>query len=483
MAKKILLIENDPAFASRTSRALEGTGVDVRIAAEGRDGLDLARDWTPDAIVLCVELAGMSGYLVCQKLKKDDALKAIPLVLTSAEATQETFDKHRTLKARADDYLLKPYEPEALLEKLGALVDLRDGPSADMVADDELVSLEEEMGLGGGGGEPEAEIIGLDLQSLPDEPSGDDESHSVDDDLKLLDDAFDGLAAPTVAAKDAAAALDELTGDKPMLADDLEAAAASLPDEDEDGDGSRARAELDALADGADDALGALDGLDETLSRSLKLSEGDSLDVAAPAPASDRRDLGDAELQAAVDGARAELADRDAELSEVRRELEALTRRAGEAEAEARRATEQSRAAQAETAELRRKLADAEQRAAAARQEAAAAAGATAKAEALERESDELRTELLVARGEAEGARNEVEKRTAEVKKRLVELEAANAKNEERVVKAYQKIKADEKIRDKVRKALSIATQLLEEGLPAETPAEKERRAALLGRE
>jgi hypothetical protein len=64
-----------------------------------------------------------------------------------------------------------------------------------------------------------------------------------------------------------------------------------------------------------------------------------------------------------------------------------------------------------------------------------------------------------------------------------VELEAANAKNEERVVKAYQKIKADEKIRDKVRKALSIATQLLEEGLPAETPAEKERRAALLGRE
>jgi CheY-like chemotaxis protein len=492
MAKKILLIENDPAFASRTSRALEGTGVDVRVAAEGREGLDLARDWTPDAIVLCVELAGMSGYLVCQKLKKDDALKAIPLVLTSAEATQETFDKHRTLKARADDYLLKPYEPEALLEKLGALVDLADAAAADMVPDDELVSLEEEMGLGGGGGEPEAEIIGLDLQSLPDEPSGEDGSRDLDDDLKLLDDAFDGLAAPPLGAKDAAAALDELTGDKPMLADDLDAAAASLPDEDDDED--RARAELDALADGADDALGALDGLDETLSRGLRLSDGDDgglvgaspatgLDVAASAAAPTRRDGEDVELQAALDRARAELAGRDAELSEARRELEALSRRAAEAEAEARQAAEQSRAVEVETAELRRKLADAEQRAAAARQEAAAAAEATAKAEALERESDELRTELLVARGEAEGARNEVEKRTAEVKKRLVELEAANAKNEERVVKAYQKIKADEKIRDKVRKALAIATQLLEEGLPAETPAEKERRAALLGRE
>ena len=54
---------------------------------------------------------------------------------------------------------------------------------------------------------------------------------------------------------------------------------------------------------------------------------------------------------------------------------------------------------------------------------------------------------------------------------------------EERVVRAYQKIKADEKVREKVRKALAIATQLLEEGMPAESAAEKERRAAIAGRE
>ena len=89
-----------------------------------------------------------------------------------------------------------------------------------------------------------------------------------------------------------------------------------------------------------------------------------------------------------------------------------------------------------------------------------------------------------MARGEADGARGEIEKRTAELRKRVADLEATNAKNEERVVKAYQKIKADEKVRDKVRKALAIATQLLEDGLPAESAAEKERRlAAALGRE
>ena len=78
-----------------------------------------------------------------------------------------------------------------------------------------------------------------------------------------------------------------------------------------------------------------------------------------------------------------------------------------------------------------------------------------------------------MARGELEGTRSEVERRVTEMKRRIAELEGANAKNEERVVKAYLKIKGDEKVRDKARKALAIALQLLEEGLPPEAPAEK----------
>ncbi len=78
---------------------------------------------------------------------------------------------------------------------------------------------------------------------------------------------------------------------------------------------------------------------------------------------------------------------------------------------------------------------------------------------------------MIVARGEAEGARGEVDARTSELTKRLADLEAQSAKNEERVFKAYQKIKGDEKVKDKVRKALAIAAQLLDEGLPAEPAA------------
>jgi CheY-like chemotaxis protein len=605
MPKKILLIENDQELVGRLSATLEATGFEVRATGDGKDGLELARDWSPAAVVLCVELPGMSGYLVCQKLKKDEALRAIPLVLTSAEATEETFEKHRTLKARADDYLLKPYEPGALVQKLGALVGLPEGAAAAPAADEaeeELVSLEEEIGIGAADGEPGAEVRGLDLESLPDEPPGGEAGATVDDDLRLLDDAFDGIAAPPAGAREAAAALDELAGEQPVAGDDVDAASASLPYEDE----AAARTDLGALDAEAEAALGALSAEDETLSPGLPIGEdvpppsvvadapvpaalaataaagpatarptlrglsadllraaGSRLLDEAPGPrgpvlvppppepelrpgvdaaelARVRRELDEA--RAALDRVREDLGGREGELLDLRRKLEALGRRADdaetelaqararaeaaqekarEAEAEAqagrdavRTAADRAHAAEEEAARLRaraadlegraaeaerragdgdrraedaeKRAADAETRAAAAEEdarrrgeEAAAAAEALARAEALEREADGLRTELLVARSEADGARGEVEKRTGELAKRLGELEAANAKNEERVVRAYQKIKADEKVRDKVRKALAIAAQLLEEGLPtAESAAEKERRAA-----
>ncbi|HEY6001626.1 MAG TPA: response regulator, partial [Anaeromyxobacter sp.] len=378
-------------------------------------------------------------------------------------------------------------------------------------------------------GSPDREIPGLDLESLPDEPPA--HAGGVDDDLKLLDEAFDGIAAP--APGEAAAALDDLTGERPVEGADVDAAAASLPDDDE----GAGRADLGALDTEAEAALGALGGEDEALSsgagvedepptrpvrgpstESLRAAGVKLLDDespargAAPPPILSEARGGEGEdggeARAALEQARGELADRDAEIRELEKKVRELERRAGEAEGEAeharakvdglaaqvRKVEAEARAgrdaAQAEIAELERRLGEAERRADAAEadarrkgDEAAAAAEAVAKAEALEREADELRTELLVTRGEAEGARDEVEKRTSELKKRVLDVETSAEKNEERVVKAYQKIKADEKVREKVRKALAIAMQLLDEGLPAESSSEKERRASGSGRE
>ena len=61
MAKKILFIESDSAFAAGIAESLEATGFEVRITGDGKEGPDLAREVGPAAIVLCVELPGMSG--------------------------------------------------------------------------------------------------------------------------------------------------------------------------------------------------------------------------------------------------------------------------------------------------------------------------------------------------------------------------------------------------------------------------------------
>lgn len=422
MSKKILLIENDAALAADLSRSLEESGFDVRVTGDGRVGLELAREWGPSAVVLCVELPGMSGYLVCQKLRKDDALRSIPLVLTSAEATEETFDKHRTLKARADEYLLKPYAPGLLLSTLEALVGL-----PEPAEDEEIVSLEDEMGLADLSPETESELAALDLDALPDEPA----PSVSDDDLALLDQAFDEIAMPGRDGAGDALDLALAGGAEPTAAEQV----LELDDEDAAADPALV---LDPGSDEALEATGALDGLAVA------------------------RGAGDAAMSAArEEAARAAGRARSAE-----EELAALRARLAEAEARAGDAESRAEEAQAETRRARDEAAE-----------------ALTRIPELEGELEALRTELAVARGEVEGARGEVEQRTAELRARVSELEATNARNEERVLRAYQRLKSDERVKEKARKALAIAAQLLEEGVEAgATQRERRPDAATNGR-
>src|SRR5512137_125011 len=138
MQKNVLLIESDSTFARAMSSALESRGYGVRTSPDGKEGVELARALRPDCVVLCVELPGLSGYSWCNRLKKDEALKAIPLVITSSEATPETFEQHRKLKTRAEDYLIKPFPPATLVERVGALIGM---PAAPAAGEEELVTL------------------------------------------------------------------------------------------------------------------------------------------------------------------------------------------------------------------------------------------------------------------------------------------------------------------------------------------------------
>jgi CheY-like chemotaxis protein len=169
MPKRILVIDSDRPFAHQMASALQARGVETRICDDGQQGLEQARIEPPDLIVLCVELPNVSGYSVCNKLKKDEQLKAIPLVITSAEATAQTFEQHRKLRTRAEDYLLKPFDAAKLLATVGGLIDL--GP--------------EPVGAHSG-------AIALDAGIAP---GSSGRGALDDDDMQLIDRVFDELAS------------------------------------------------------------------------------------------------------------------------------------------------------------------------------------------------------------------------------------------------------------------------------------------------
>lgn len=112
---KVLVIDSEGPVAKSLSDALRARGHEVEVTGDGAQGLDLARSLRPRLVILCVELSRGSGYSVCNKLKKDPELAAIPLILTSSQATDETFEQHKKLRTRAEEYLKKPFAMDQIL--------------------------------------------------------------------------------------------------------------------------------------------------------------------------------------------------------------------------------------------------------------------------------------------------------------------------------------------------------------------------------
>jgi CheY-like chemotaxis protein len=124
MTIKVLVFESDPAFAEELQRELDTLGCATTVVDDGNIGLQQAAADKPDLILLSIELPRMNGFSVCNKLKKDPALKDVPLIILSAESSDETFDQHKKLRTRAEDYVHKPIAFADLLTHIRRFVDL-----------------------------------------------------------------------------------------------------------------------------------------------------------------------------------------------------------------------------------------------------------------------------------------------------------------------------------------------------------------------
>jgi CheY-like chemotaxis protein len=158
----VLIIESDPGVAKSLADALKARGVTSTITDDGNEALRLAKSEQPQLIVLCVELSRGSGYSVCNKLKKDPALAALPLILTSSQATDETFEQHKKLRTRAEAYLKKPYANDELLKVAGQYVTFGAAAAVPAKTEDFEVSLDD-VSLEGGDAAANGEILDVSL--------------------------------------------------------------------------------------------------------------------------------------------------------------------------------------------------------------------------------------------------------------------------------------------------------------------------------
>jgi DNA-binding response OmpR family regulator len=120
--QRILVIDDDPAVTSVLKRGLSYEGFAVDTASCGTEGLAIARDRTPDLVVLDIMMPGLGGLEVLQRLRAADPQLPV-LLLTAKDAPA---DQVLGLEQGADDYVVKPFTFEVLLARIRALLRRRD---------------------------------------------------------------------------------------------------------------------------------------------------------------------------------------------------------------------------------------------------------------------------------------------------------------------------------------------------------------------
>jgi len=115
--KKILVIEDDRFLRELIARKLSDEGFVVVEAMDGEKGIKKVKEENPDLVLLDLILPGIDGFEVLSRMKKDESLKSIPVIILSNLGQKEEVEKG--LKMGAVDYLIKAhFTPGEIIEKI-----------------------------------------------------------------------------------------------------------------------------------------------------------------------------------------------------------------------------------------------------------------------------------------------------------------------------------------------------------------------------
>ncbi|HWE94952.1 MAG TPA: response regulator transcription factor [Tepidisphaeraceae bacterium] len=116
----ILVIDDEKDLIDLVRYNLEKEGYDVIAASDGQAGLDVATRHRPDLVVLDLMMPGIDGLQICQRLRADQKVGRIPVIMLTAKATEA--DRIVGLELGADDYITKPFSPREVVARVKAVL-------------------------------------------------------------------------------------------------------------------------------------------------------------------------------------------------------------------------------------------------------------------------------------------------------------------------------------------------------------------------
>ena len=117
---RILIAEDEPDIRELVAFTLRFAGHEVVATSNGEEALNKASEIIPDIILMDVRMPRMTGYDACRAMKADPVLRDIPVVFLSAKGQDSEIQTG--LEAGAEEYLLKPFAPDQLTERVKVIL-------------------------------------------------------------------------------------------------------------------------------------------------------------------------------------------------------------------------------------------------------------------------------------------------------------------------------------------------------------------------
>jgi DNA-binding response OmpR family regulator len=119
---KILIVDDDPSVCSSIERVLRPEGYCIQSANSGAEAIQKAQAQGPDLVLLDIAMPGLDGLELCRRLRDNPSTAITPIVMVTARYEEEVVAS--AIESGADDYIVKPFQPQDLKETIRHVLSL-----------------------------------------------------------------------------------------------------------------------------------------------------------------------------------------------------------------------------------------------------------------------------------------------------------------------------------------------------------------------